>query len=100
MFIIPALAGQWTLEVWSTAAAIYEEELPAESVTSIRDGVLYDDFQGDGTIRIDDANGKLEVRVDLTFDSDRLKSSFKADPCEFSLFDDLTPATGQTNEDQ
>lgn len=89
-----AVEGLWTLSLWSTEAAVYETELTAEAIASIRDGVLDDDFEGDGTIRIDDANGDLQVKVDLTFGSDRLKSSFKADPCDFTLF---TPPVEASN---
>jgi hypothetical protein len=88
-----AVAGQWTMSVWSTEAARYEVELAAEAVVSIRDGVLDDDFQGDGTIEIDDSNGDLQVRVDLDFGEDQVKGVMKAEPCDFTLF---AEPTGQT----
>jgi hypothetical protein len=84
----------WTLTVTSTDAASYEEELSAEAVAVIRDGVLDNDYVGDGAMQIDDAEGDLIVHVDVTFDSDRVNGVFRAEPCEAVVFDAAEPTTG------
>ena len=85
---------EWTLSVWTTAPAAYEEELPVEAVAVIRDGILDDDYFGDGTMRIDDANGDLEVHVDVGFGPDRVNGRVRAAACDADLFAGVVATDG------
>jgi hypothetical protein len=79
----------WTLSVWSTAAASYEADLPVDAIAVIRDGVLDDDYFGDGLMRIDDGRDELQVDLDVNFGPDRVRAHVKAVPCASELFADF-----------
>lgn len=79
----------WTLSVWSTGAAGYEEVADVEAFLVVRDGLLDQDYVGDGEFQFDDAEGDLQVHVDLTFGDDRINGNFRAEPCDAIVFDEV-----------
>lgn len=82
--------GSFTLWTWSTVAAVYEEDLSAKSLANLRDGVLDNDYLGDGVLLLDNVKDAtredLRVHIDLQFGSDRVKGNLEAEHCDADLF--------------
>jgi hypothetical protein len=82
----------WTLWISSTDSAGYHTDLDAVATIALNDGLLDNERDGSGTIRVDNAGDALQVAIDLDFGDDRLKGSFKADACPSPTSTDATTA--------